>query len=99
MAGTGGARPGAGRPKGSRNKLSEEFREKLEAACKRHKVDLIGGLVALCKNEDPKVELQARQTLLPYAYPKLRHVEVTADGGEYQPVFKLIVEEAKEGKK
>lgn len=99
MAGHGGARPGGGRPKGSINKLSKEFAEKVDAACKKHNVDLIGGLVEMCKDPDKELALKARQTILPYRYPKLRQVEVSADQNGYQPVFKLIVEESKGEKK
>ena len=95
MSNHGGARPGGGRPKGSQNKLSKEFAEKVDAACKKHNVDLIGGLVELCKDDSKEIQLKARQTLLPYRYPKLRQVEYSFDEDTKVPVFQLIVEKEK----
>lgn len=95
MAGPGGARPGAGRPKGKVNKRAEEFAQQFDALCKKHNFNLIEGLIEMCKDEDKDIALKARQTVMPYRYPKLRQVEVTGDGGDRQPVFKLIVESEK----
>lgn len=99
MAGHGGARPGAGRPKGSKNKRALEFADKFDEECVKQEFDLIRSLVTMCKDDDKEIALKAQQTILPYRFPKLRQVEVTADTSEYQPVFKLIVESEKEEKK
>ena len=99
MAGGGGARPGAGRPKGSVNRLAKEFAEKFDAACLAKGFNLIESIVDMCNDENKELALKAQTLVMPYRYPKLRHVEITSDQGEYQPVFKLIVESEKEEKK
>ena len=99
MAGPGGARPGAGRPKGKVNKRAEEFAQQFDALCKKHNFNLIEGLIEMCLDGDKDIALKARQTVLPYRFPKLRHVEVGADGEGGNKVFTLIVESEKKEEK
>lgn len=91
MPGTGGARPGAGRPKGSRDKRSEEFKREFEAACKQYGLDFVKGLVQLLMHENDDIRLRAYNMALPYLVPKLQSVEVKPTDIK-EPVFKLIVE-------
>ena len=90
----GGRQPGAGRPKGARDKRTEEFKQEFDDACKRHNVDFIEGLVVLCKHQNEDIRLRAYNMALPYLYPKLRHVEITPNMPT-EPVFQLIVEKEK----
>ena len=89
----GGAQPGAGRPPGTRNRLSAEVRERVDEMSRKHGVDLIEGLVMLCrKTEDAETRIKASVALLPYVYPKLSNVQVSADPDSKGPVFGLIID-------
>ena len=71
--GHGGARPGAGRKKGSRNKKSAALRVAL-----REGFDPILFLcdVAMDEENDIRVRVDATKTILPYLLPKKKQVEV-----------------------
>ena len=83
----GGARPGAGRPKGGRNKRTAEMIAKAEA----------GGLMPLdymlgvMRDEAnaPAARLDAAKSAAPYIYPKLAQVGVDGDG-EGGPIKHVI---------
>ena len=98
MAGGGGARPGAGRPKGSVNRLSREFAEKFDAACEERGFNLIEKLVEMCDDVDKEIALKARTLVMPYRYPKLRQVEVAVEPGELPSGFRLVIEKTEEKK-
>ena len=78
-----------GRPKGSPNKRSQEFREKLEALQKTHGFDLVELITQQALGTDDTMyagmdaEAKApfmasgRKMLQDYAYPKLKAMEVT----------------------
>ena len=93
--GHGGARPGAGRPKGSVDERAKEFRERFEKACKEYGLDFDKGIVQLLMSDSEDIRLRATSMILPYMYPKLRHVEITPNTPT-EPVFKLIVEKEKD---
>jgi len=77
-SGRGGSRPGAGRPKGSANKRTQEVIEKLEAlGC-----DPIVGMakIAMDKNADLQLRGSMYKELAQYVYPKRKAVEVSGTG-------------------
>ena len=80
----GGIRPGAGRPKGSKNKRTIALLERLEEL----NFDLIGGLVDMAENsEDEKIRLEARKTLMPYAYPRLASQDISLSSDNWPDVL------------
>jgi hypothetical protein len=94
------ANKGAGRPKGSPNKRSVEFREKLEALQKKHGFDLVELMTAQALGTDETMYAgmepqdkapfmnSARKTLQEYAYPKLKSMEVQ----NVEPVRIILVD-------
>ncbi len=79
MAGRGGRRPGAGRPKGAPTKYSERIAEMLsEMDC-----DPIEGMARLAKEAEANGEKglagQMYKELAQYVAPKLKTVEMTID--------------------
>ena len=92
--GHGGARPGAGRPKGSPDKRAAEFKARFDAACKEYGVDFDKVIVQLLLSDSEDIKARAVNMVLPYMYPKLRHVEITPNMPT-EPVFQLIVEKEK----
>jgi len=72
-----------GRPSGSTNHRSMEFRIRLDEICKRLKFDLIESTVMLAKeSEEESIRIQATRILTDHGYPKLKALEVYgADGG------------------
>jgi len=82
-AGKGGARQGAGRPRGSKNKRTIELHERLEAL----DFDLVGGLVEMANDsEDEKIRLDARKTLMPYVYPRLAAQDISLSSDDWPDV-------------
>jgi hypothetical protein len=78
MAG-GGKRPGAGRPKGARNKATVAKAEEI-AATGLTPLDYMLGV--LRSDEEPHERRQwAAQTAAPYVHPKLAQVEHGGKGG------------------
>lgn len=81
MSRAGGARPGAGRPKGSKSKATLD----IEAKLKRLGCDPIAGMAGIAMAPDTGPDLRARMfaELAQYIAPKRKAVEHTgADGGE-----------------
>ena len=69
----GGARPGAGRRRGSRGRRTAELLEKLEALG----ADPVEVLVAtMNETEDERLKADCAAKLLPYTYPRLNSVSV-----------------------
>jgi hypothetical protein len=78
--GLGGKRPGAGRPKGSRNKATEEARKKaaeIGVTPLEYMLGVMADTTADAKRRDAMAQAAA-----PYVHPKLASVQHTgADGG------------------
>jgi hypothetical protein len=76
MAEKGGARPGAGRPKGSTNKKSQEIQDRLEELG----VDPIEGMAMLASDptSTPELKLQCFKELAQYVAPKRKAVDMNA---------------------
>lgn len=89
---SGGKRPGAGRPKGAKNKRTKELlqeAEKSAAAIKRVVPNAFSGdahslLMAIYKDPAHKLELRldAAKAAAPYEKPKLASTEVKGDANE-----------------
>lgn len=87
----GGARPGAGRRKGARNKRTEEQ----EAAVKATGLTPLEYLTSVFQNEanDDGVRIDAAKAAAPYCHAKLASIEVTGADGEaieYATTIKLV---------
>ena len=82
--GHGGARPGAGRPKGSKGKRTIALEERLRE---------LGGdpfavLVDICSGgEDERIRVDAAKALLPYLYPRLASQDLNVTGETLQNVI------------
>ncbi len=85
-SGPGGARPGAGRPKGSRNKRTEDIEDMLERlGCNPLEVlamIAINDKASLGEEKDIPIALRqkAASDLMPYIAPKLRSSQVEVTG-------------------
>lgn len=93
MARVGGARPGAGRPKGAQNKLSAEAR----AAAVKGGITPLEYMLRVMRN--PKAEPSRRDEMAraaaPYVHPRLQVTQVAGD--PLQPViFQMINRPPKE---
>lgn len=78
-----GSRPGerrGGRPPGSPNKATREFREVIRQLLEDHSAD-IGTWLQKVADEDPDKALQRLAQLAEYAAPKLARTEHVGDGG------------------
>lgn len=76
MAGKGGARPGAGRPKGKPNKRTQEIQDRLdELDC-----DPIEGMamIAVDPTSDPNLKFQCFKELAQYVAPKRKAIDMNA---------------------
>lgn len=76
MAGKGGARPGAGRPKGKPNKRTQEIQDRLdELDC-----DPIEGMamIAVDPTSDPALKFQCFKELAQYVAPKRKAIDMNA---------------------
>lgn len=76
MAARGGARPGAGRKKGSPNKATQEQRE---AVAQSGTTPLEYLLDVMRNGTDPSARLDAAKAAAPYVHPKLSSVEMKAN--------------------
>ncbi len=75
----GGLRPGAGRPKGSRNPLTAA-REEIFRLCQEADYNPIRELIEIAQSDDPKVSLKLKaevhKELLSYITPKLKSITI-----------------------
>lgn len=79
MAGTGGRRPGAGRPRGSRNKATAA---KAAAIAKSGITPLDYMLRVMRQSDNEAVRLDAAKAAAPYVHPRLQAIEHSGkDGG------------------
>jgi len=83
----GGARPGAGRPKGAVQRLSVEFRERVEQACADKGFDLVEEIIDIARDHTSEDRMAALKLVVDYAYPKLKAVEMQVTE---VPRFELI---------
>lgn len=76
MSENGGKRPGAGRPKGSKNKRSLEIQERLDELG----VDPIEGMavIAMDPTTSPELKLSCYKELAQYVAPKRKAVDMNA---------------------
>jgi len=76
----GGARVGAGRPKGARNKRTEEQ----EAAIKESGLSPLEFLTSVYRDEDAALDtrIDAAKAAAPYVHAKLSSVELSGKDGE-----------------
>lgn len=83
MAGKGGARPGAGRPKGTLNSISHDFRRRMESLCREHGLDLHKFPIDIIKNEelDMQVRLAAWKEIAARMWPTLKAQELEMKDG------------------
>lgn len=89
MAGKGGARPGAGRPKGSIGHLAREFQELYKKAAKERGFNLAETLVEISADKsNPELQVKALAILAQYAYPKLKAQEMQIT----EPVRVLVID-------
>ena len=78
----GGKRPGAGRPKGSRNVATVKQQRRLSDIAKEHTNDAIAALVEVCKTGSDSARVAAANSILDRAYGKpLQQTEVTSPDG------------------
>lgn len=71
----GGARPGAGRPKGSKNKRTSDLRERLVGT----EEDPVNVLLEFIGPENPvALRIDAAKTLMQYAHPRLTASKIEA---------------------
>lgn len=86
-AGRGGKRPGAGRPKGSRNRATEAHKGTLEALARGHTMAALESLVSIARDgASESARVSAAVAILDRGYGKPRQaVEHTGeDGGPIQ---------------
>lgn len=77
MATNGGVRPGAGRPKGARNKATAK-REAEISASGLTPLDYMLGLLRDASN-DPLTRFEAAKAAAPYVHPRLQSTELKGD--------------------
>jgi hypothetical protein len=77
MSRKGGAMPGAGRPKGSRNKRTLELQQRV-AQSGLTPLDYMLSIVRDEKREDA-IRLEAAKSAAPYVHPRLNSIELKAD--------------------
>lgn len=86
----GGKRPGAGRPKGTGNKVSEAAKKKaLEGGISplEYMLDVMRDVSA-----DRSERMDAAKAAAPYVHPRLSSVDVGGQGDNGEIVFKTIYE-------
>lgn len=96
----GGARPGAGRPKGTPNKVTKAFRETINDLLESNSENVAKWLQQVAdgvgdKEPAPEKALDLLAKLAEYAAPKLARTEITGpDGGpmQLQTVRRVIVD-------
>lgn len=76
MAGTGGKREGAGRPKGVANKATQNAREAIAGFVDGNADRLVGWLDQVAE-EDPKEAFKCFMSVVEYHIPKLARVDNT----------------------
>lgn len=78
-----------GRPPGSVNIRTREFREQVDAACEKFGYNLIESLVLGAQGDDVVLNqngnedshaMSCRKLLVDYGYPKLKAQEITTEG-------------------
>ncbi len=84
--GHGGARPGSGRPKGTRNRRTAAVQDQLEEiGC-----DPVSGLARLAKKaekaKDLRLAVDCLKALLPCVAPRLRHIDVASGPMRFEVV-------------
>jgi hypothetical protein len=70
----GGRRPGAGRPKGARDKFNVALHERLAGG----EDDPAEILIGLMRHSNPSIALRAAKALMPHVYPKLSVLDASA---------------------
>jgi hypothetical protein len=77
MAGKGGANPGAGRPKGSRNKRTLELQRQIEESG----LTPLAYLLSVMRNEQAEepLRLEAAKAAAPYVHSRLSSIEMKAE--------------------
>lgn len=85
-AGRGGKRPGAGRPKGSRNKATQAHRATVRELAEAYAEEAISALVDVARNGSDGARVSAAVALLDRAFGKpAQSVEMSGkDGGPIQ---------------
>lgn len=66
----------AGRKTGVATKIMQEFREKLAAASKKHKFDLVETLVTIANDKQDENRMAALKIISDHSIPKLKAVEL-----------------------
>jgi hypothetical protein len=86
--GHGGKRPGAGRPKGARDKLNNALRERFEV----EGIDPAWVLAEIMQNsDDEKLRRAAASDLMPYLHPRLASQDLNISGELGTPELRVIV--------
>jgi hypothetical protein len=75
MAGTGGIRPGAGRPKGSKAMLSKNMAAEILSRCNADKI-----LEGLLKSDNQKIQLETAKFLFDHVWGKASQPLSNPDG-------------------
>jgi len=92
----GGARPGAGRPKGSKNKVTEQKRKRLADLAQEYTEEALQALVSVVRDETAQysAKVNAATALLDRAHGKpVQSTEVTGkDGGAIESDGTLRIE-------
>lgn len=75
----GGARPGAGRPRGARNRKTRET----VAAIEQSGLTPLDYMLSVMRDagQEPEVRLDAAKSAAPYVHPRLAAIEHTGKGG------------------
>lgn len=86
MAGRGGKRPGAGRPKGSANRKTQEIANKAAD----EGITPLEYMIEVMRNvdESPAMRLDAAKSAAPYLHPRLQ--TTTVRGDEDDPVHHVF---------
>lgn len=90
MAKVGGKRPGAGRPRGARNKVTAEVKAAVAELAKPHAHMAIETLVSICRDgESDAARVSAAQAILDRAYGK--PVQAVEHGGSADSPLQVVI--------
>jgi hypothetical protein len=91
----GGARPGAGRPKGSRDAATKAQQATISDIARRHTVEAVEALLDVMRSGSDSARVAAANSILDRGYGKpVQAVEHTGKDGEALPFTGFLIERA-----